>query len=65
MSPEESATQARIGFLEAVAAAALWGSSGIFAVRLFQLGVTPHSVALLRMVIGTGLTRCATSLMNS
>lgn len=53
MTAETSAFQARIGFLEAVAAAALWGSSGIFAVRLFELGVTPISVALFRMTLGT------------
>jgi drug/metabolite transporter (DMT)-like permease len=53
VTAETSASQARIGFLEAVAAAALWGSSGIFAVRLFELGVTPTSVALFRMTLGT------------
>lgn len=53
MTPQISAAQARVGFLEAVAAAALWGSSGIFAVRLFELGVTPTSVALFRMLLGT------------
>jgi len=36
-----------------VAAAALYGSSGIFAVELFQLGVSPISVALFRMLLGT------------
>jgi drug/metabolite transporter, DME family len=41
-----------LGYLEALAAAALWGSSGIFAVHLFRLGVTPASVALWRPVIG-------------
>lgn len=53
MSPNTSAAQARLGVLEAVAAAALWGSSGIFAVELFRLGVTPTSVALFRMLLGT------------
>lgn len=53
MTRQISAAQARVGFLEAVAAAALWGSSGIFAVRLFELGVTPTSVALFRMLLGT------------
>jgi len=53
VTKETSAAQARVGFLEAMAAAALWGSSGIFAVRLFELGVTPTSVALIRMVLGT------------
>lgn len=41
-----------IGYLEAVAAACLWGSSGIFAVRLFRMGVPPESVALLRPLVG-------------
>ena len=53
MTPTTSASQARLGVLEAVAAAALYGSSGIFAVELFQLGVTPTSVALFRMILGT------------
>ena len=42
-----------LGYAEAVAAACLWGSSGIFAVHLFRLGVPPESVALLRPVVGT------------
>jgi DME family drug/metabolite transporter len=41
-----------LGYLEAVAAACLWGSSGIFAVHLFRLGVPPETVALLRPAIG-------------
>jgi DME family drug/metabolite transporter len=41
-----------LGYLEAVAAAGLWGSSGVFAVHLFRLGVPPESVALLRPVVG-------------
>ncbi len=41
-----------LGYFEAVAAACLWGSSGIFAVHLFRLGVPPESVAILRPVIG-------------
>jgi len=41
-----------LGYLEAVAAACLWGSSGIFAVHLFRLGVPPESVALLRPLVG-------------
>lgn len=40
------------GYLLAVAAAALWGTSGIFAVNLFRLGMPPASVALLRPVVG-------------
>jgi DME family drug/metabolite transporter len=51
--PRTPAAQARLGVLEAVAAATLYGSSGIFAVELFQLGVTPISVALFRMLVGT------------
>ncbi|MBT3325967.1 MAG: EamA family transporter [Gemmatimonadales bacterium] len=42
-----------LGYAEAVAAACLWGSSGIFAVHLFRLGVPPESVAILRPVVGT------------
>jgi DME family drug/metabolite transporter len=40
------------GYVEAVAAAALWGSSGIFSVYLFRMGVTPQAVALLRPALG-------------
>ena len=41
-----------LGYLEAIAAASLWGSSGIFSVHLFRMGVPPESVALLRPVVG-------------
>lgn len=41
-----------LGYFEALAAACLWGSSGIFAVHLFRLGVPPETVALLRPLIG-------------
>jgi len=41
-----------LGYLEAIAAACLWGSSGVFAVSLFRLGVPPETVALLRPVVG-------------
>lgn len=41
-----------LGYLEAVAAASLWGSSGIFAVHLFRMGVPPESLALLRPLVG-------------
>ncbi len=41
-----------VGYLEAIAAACLWGSSGIFAVHLMRLGVPPESLALLRPLIG-------------
>ncbi len=41
------------GYAEVVSAATLWGSSGIFAVHLFRLGLPPESVALLRPLVGT------------
>ena len=41
-----------MGYLEAIAAACLWGSSGIFSVHLFRMGVPPETVALLRPVVG-------------
>ncbi len=41
-----------LGYFEAVLAASLWGSSGIFAVHLFRLGVPPESLALLRPLVG-------------
>jgi DME family drug/metabolite transporter len=41
-----------LGYAEAVAAASLWGSSGIFAVNLFRLGLPPESLALLRPLVG-------------
>ena len=44
----------RLGYFEALAAASLWGSSGIFAVHLFRMGVPPESVALLRPLVGLG-----------
>jgi len=40
------------GYAEAVSAAALWGSSGIFSVYLFRMGVTPQAVALFRPALG-------------
>lgn len=40
------------GYVEAVTAAALWGSSGIFSVYLFRMGVTPQAVALIRPALG-------------
>jgi drug/metabolite transporter, DME family len=53
-----------LGYAEALAAACMWGSSGIFAVHLFRLGIPPASLALLRPVVGSvlllafiGLTR--------
>jgi drug/metabolite transporter, DME family len=44
-----------IGYLEALAAAVLWGSSGIFSVFLFGLGVPPQSLALLRPALGAAI----------
>jgi len=44
-----------LGYFEAVLAATLWGSSGIFAVHLFRMGVPPESVALLRPLVGLAL----------
>ena len=41
-----------LGYLEAIAAACLWGSSGIFSVHLFRVGVPPESLALLRPIVG-------------
>lgn len=41
-----------LGYVEALAAAGLWGSSGIFAVYLFRMGVPPETVALLRPLFG-------------
>lgn len=41
-----------LGYVEVLAAATLWGSSGIFAVLLFRRGMTPESVALLRPAVG-------------
>lgn len=40
-----------LGYAEAVAAASLWASSGIFAVHIFRLGVPPQTVALLRPLV--------------
>lgn len=47
--------QRSIGYAEALLAAVLWGSSGIFSVRLFAHGVPPQSLALLRPAIGVAL----------
>lgn len=40
------------GYLEVVAAGALWGSAGPLSVALFRLGLPPASVAVWRLVIG-------------
>lgn len=52
MSERAAPSGRLLGFLEAVGASCLWGSSGIFAVHLFRLGVPPETVALLRPVAG-------------
>lgn len=51
---EPAAGERWLGYFEALAAASLWGSSGIFAVHLFRLGVPPESLALLRPIVGAG-----------
>lgn len=43
---------ARRGYSEAVLAAALWGSSGVFSVHLFRMGVPPETVGLWRALLG-------------
>lgn len=40
------------GYTKAVSAAALWGTSGIFSVHLFRMGVSPMTVALVRPILG-------------
>ncbi|MBM4184483.1 MAG: hypothetical protein FJ207_09675 [Gemmatimonadetes bacterium] len=55
MSGRAPGDRSLIGTVEALAAACLWGSSGVFAVRLLVLGVPPESVALLRPLIGVAL----------
>jgi len=49
---EASSRAARRGYAEAVSAAALWGSSGIFSVYLFRMDVPPATVALVRPLLG-------------
>ncbi|NIR79687.1 MAG: EamA family transporter, partial [Gemmatimonadetes bacterium] len=53
------------GYAEAVGAASLWGSSGIFAVHLFRLGVPPESLALLRPLVGGALLLALVALRNA
>ncbi len=55
MSDRASVERSRLGTVEALAAACLWGSSGVFAVNLFRLGVPPGTVALVRPLIGATL----------
>jgi DME family drug/metabolite transporter len=47
--------RSRLGTLEALAAACMWGTSGVFAVRLFELGVPPETIALVRPLIGVAV----------
>lgn len=55
-SEQDAADRNRlVGYLEVLAAASLWGSSGIFSVNLFRLGVTPGSLALLRPLVGAAV----------
>lgn len=53
-----------LGYFEAVTAASLWGSSGIFAVHLFRLGVPPETVALLRPLVGAALLFAGFALLD-
>jgi DME family drug/metabolite transporter len=53
-----------VSYVEALGAACLWGSSGIFAVNLFRMGVPPDSVALLRPVIGGTLLAAGVALVR-
>jgi DME family drug/metabolite transporter len=53
-----------LGYIEALAAACFWGSSGVFAVTLFRLGVPPESLALLRPFVGTIIIVAAVAAWN-
>jgi DME family drug/metabolite transporter len=53
-----------IGYGQAILAASLWGSSGVFAVHLFRLGVPPESLAFLRPFLG-GIILLALALARS
>lgn len=53
-----------LGYGEAIAAASLWGSSGIFAVNLFRLGVPPESLAFLRPLAGSLILLSVVTLRN-
>ncbi|MEX2465650.1 MAG: DMT family transporter [Gemmatimonadota bacterium] len=56
--------QRSLGYAEALLAAVLWASSGIFSVRLFALGVPPESLALLRPALGVGLLALAVTAVH-
>lgn len=51
--PESRRRDDLVGTAEVLAAAALWGTSGIFSVLLFRRGVGPVDVALLRPLAAT------------
>lgn len=55
MSRAPAADRSRLGTAEALLAACIWGSSGVFTVRLFGLGVPPETIALVRPMIGVAL----------
>ena len=55
MSGRASGGRPLLGYAEAMAAAFLWGSSGVFAVHLFRMGVPPETVALMRPIAGVVL----------
>lgn len=52
MSPPSRGERPTTGYLEVLAAASLWGSSGIFSVALFRRGLDPAGLALLRATVG-------------
>lgn len=52
------------GYLEALAAASLWGSSGIFSVALFRRGMTPAELALLRPLVGVAVLVVGVALLR-
>lgn len=60
----EPGAEALLGYAEAVGAASLWGSSGIFAVHLFRAGIPPESLALLRPLVGGTLLLVILTLRN-
>ena len=55
MSDRAPSGRPALGYAEALLAACLWGSSGVFAVHLFRLGVPPGTVALVRPLIGVAI----------
>lgn len=50
-----AADRPRLGIAEALLAACIWGTSGVFSVHLFDLGVPPETIALVRPLIGGAL----------